>query len=327
MSLTRRNFLIWGAALTAGASVSTPFFLPKYHSNRRPERSRVAVLHAERYSSQLDQILRDGLRLFPINVRGKVVVLKPNLVDYLPGNAINTHPMLVLAAAEAFRHLGAKSVVVAEGPGHQRDTQLVLSQSGYEQSLRDEKIRFVDLNRDQLLRMPLRAGYTGMKELWLPQTVLRTDFLVSMPKIKTHHWSGVTLAMKNMFGIVPGARYGWPKNILHWKGIQESILDLCASVPVHFVIADGIMAMEGNGPLNGSPRPLGKIVLADDAVAADATCARLMGFEPQRIVHIREGSRFLGNADHGNIDQAGETVGPPATPFRLVPEFQNLYAL
>jgi hypothetical protein len=86
--------------------------------------------------------------------------------------------------------------------------------------------------------------------------VLEADFLVSMPKIKTHHWSGVTLTMKNMFGIVPGARYGWPKNILHWKGIQESILDLCAIVSVHFVIADGIVAMEGNGPLNGTPRPL-----------------------------------------------------------------------
>jgi uncharacterized protein (DUF362 family) len=284
-------------------------------------------LRAEQYDQRLGRIVEEGLRLFPINVRGKTVVLKPNLVDYLPGNAINTHPMLVLAAAEAFRRLGAKSVVVAEGPGHQRDTQLVLSQSGYHESLREEKIRFVDLNRDELIRIPLRANYTGMKELWLPRTVLEANFLVSMPKIKTHHWSGVTLAMKNMFGIVPGARYGWPKNILHWKGIQESILDLCATVPIHFVIADGIMAMEGNGPLNGTPRPLGRIVLADDPVAADATCARLMSFDPSRIVHVREGARFLGNADPGHIDQVGETVRSPATPFRVVPEFVNLYAL
>jgi uncharacterized protein (DUF362 family) len=130
-----------------------------------------------------------------------------------------------------------------------------------------------------------------------------------------------------MFGIVPGARYGWPKNILHWKGITESILDLCATVPIHFVIADGVVAMEGNGPLNGTPRALGKIVLADDPVAADATCARLMGFEPGRITHIREGARFLGNAAPGWIDQLAETVSVPATPFRVVPEFRTLYAL
>ena len=326
VSLTRRDFLIGSAALAAGTAVTAPFLLPKYHSDQRPKRSRVAILHAQQYSQQLDQILAAGLRLFPIDVRGKTVVLKPNLVDYIPGNAINTHPLLVLAAAESFRRLGAKSVVVAEGPGHQRDTQLVLSQSGYEQSLRDEKIRFVDLNRDELIRTPLRASYTGMKDLWLPRTVLEADFLVSMPKIKTHHWSGVTLSMKNMFGVVPGARYGWPKNILHWKGIQESILDLCATVPIHFVIADGIVAMEGNGPLNGTARPLGKIVLADDPVAADATCARLMGFEPDRIVHIREGSRFLGNASPATHRPGWRNRHSPATPFQVVPEFRYLHA-
>lgn len=74
-----------------------------------------------------------------------------------------------------------------------------------------------------------------------------------MPKVKVHHWSGVTLSMKNMFGVVPGSKYGWPKNILHWRGIQQSILDICATVPIHFVIADAIIAMEGNGPLNGTP--------------------------------------------------------------------------
>ena len=326
MNFTRRDFLVGSAALTAGASVSAPFFLPKYYVDRRQKRSRVAILHADQYSGRLDEIVAAGLRLFALDVRGKRVVLKPNLVDYSPGDAINTHPLLVLAAADLFRRMDAKSVVVAEGPGHQRDTRLVLSQGGYDRVLREEKIRFVDLNRDELIRTPLRASYTGMKHLWLPRTVLDCDFLVSMPKIKTHHWAGVTLSMKNMFGIVPGSRYGWPKNILHWNGIQESILDLCATVPVHFVIADGIVAMEGNGPLNGAARPLGTIVLADDPVAADATCSRLMGFEPDRIVHIREGSRFLGNASQGLIDQAGEILTPTTSPFQVIPEFQYLRA-
>src|SRR5208337_3427334 len=130
-----------------GASVSVPLLLPKYHLDRCSRRSRVAILQAERYSQELHHTLAAGLRLFPIDVRDKTVVLKPNLVDYAAGDAINTHPLLVLAAAESFRRMGAKSVVVAEGPGHQRDTELVLSQSGYQQSLRDQKIRFVDLNR------------------------------------------------------------------------------------------------------------------------------------------------------------------------------------
>jgi len=84
--------------------------------------------------------------------------------------------------------------------------------------------------------------------------------------------------------------------------------------------------MEGNGPLNGSARPLGKIVLADDPVAADATCSRLMGFEPDRIVHIRESARFLGNASPALIDQVGETANAPAAPFQVVSEFRFLHA-
>ena len=77
-----------------------------------------------------------------------------------------------------------------------------------------------------------------------------------MPKIKTHHWAGVTLSLKNLFGVVPGSIYGWPKNVLHWQGIDNSIVELAAAIPIHFVIADGIEAMEGNGPLDGSIKHL-----------------------------------------------------------------------
>jgi uncharacterized protein (DUF362 family) len=284
----------------------------------------VAILRADEYSKQLEWDLMSGLRLFDLNVRGKAILLKPNLVDFLPGVPINTHPLLVTAAAECFRRLGAASVVVGEGPGHQRDTELVLSESGFLNLLDERRIPFVDLNRDQLVKTKLRANYAGLGHMWLPRTVLKTDFVVSMPKIKTHHWSGVTLSMKNMFGVVPGAKYGWPKNILHWRGIEPSIVDICATVPIHFVIADGISAMEGNGPLAGAPRALGAIVLSDDPVAADATCARLMGFAPEMIAHIHETAKFLGNAAAELIDQLADPVTLPEMPFRTVPEFDYL---
>jgi uncharacterized protein (DUF362 family) len=172
----------------------------------------------------------------------------------------------------------------------------------------------------------LKANYSGLGELWLPHTVLDSDFIVSMPKVKTHHWAGVTLSLKNMFGIVPGMKYGWPKNLLHWHGIHESILDICATVPINFVIADGITAMEGNGPLQGTARHLGKIVLADDPVAADATCARLMGFDPLKVQHLSDGGRFLGNLKTERIIMLGERVEPVTRPFSVLPEFHYLVA-
>jgi len=324
--MTRRSLLAGSLGLASGLAAAAPFFVPRYDQVRCPPRSRVAVLHVDEYSERLEQHLMYGLRLFDLDVRGKSVLLKPNLVDFIPGVDINTHPLLVAAAAECFRRLGARSVAVAEGPGHQRDTELVLFESGFSDRLIEQRIPFIDLNRDELVRTKLRADYTGLGHLWLPCTVLDADFVVSMPKGKTHHWSGVTLSMKNMFGVVPGMKYGWPKNILHWRGIQQSIVDICATVPVHFVIADAIMAMEGNGPLAGAPRPLHKVVLADDPVAADATCARLMGFDPQKVAHIRETAKFLGNASTELIDQLADPVTPPEIPFKVVPEFEYLWA-
>jgi uncharacterized protein (DUF362 family) len=81
----------------------------------------VAILDADSYARSLEEKITDGLSLFGLNPRGKTVLLKPNLVEYIPGAEVNTNPLLVGAAAGAFLALGTKTVVVAEGPGHQRD--------------------------------------------------------------------------------------------------------------------------------------------------------------------------------------------------------------
>jgi uncharacterized protein (DUF362 family) len=109
--------------------------------------------------------------------------------------------------------------------------------------------------------------------------------------------------MKNMFGIIPGSRYGWPKNILHWAGIHEAILDICATIRPHFVIADGIVAMSGDGPLNGFPIKMQTILLADDPVAADSTIMRLMGLEPAHVRHVHEAGTFMGNLHEANMER------------------------
>ncbi len=127
-----------------------------------------------------------------MNLSNKSVLLKPNLVEDLPG-PVNTNSVLVGAAARCFLRLGAARVVIGEGPGHQRDTELVLLTTGLRPHLTERKIEFVDLNRDEVSKVGLKASYSGLGTLWLPRTVLASDFVVSMPKIKTHHWAGVTL--------------------------------------------------------------------------------------------------------------------------------------
>ena len=298
--MNRRDWLVASAAVT-GSAMTLQYQQHKYSRDFRAERSRVANLNADRYSDKLDELVYRGLRLFNLQIRGKSVLLKPNIVEYIPGRPVNTDPQLVGAAAEAFLRFGAASVIVAEGPGHHRDTELLVCETGLRDQLLHRKISFVDLNRDELAKTKLQANYSGLGHLWLPRTVLTSDFIVSMPKVKTHHWTGVTLSMKNMFGVVPGSRYGWPKNVLHWAGIHESILDICATVRPHFVIADGIVGMEGDGPLNGSAKAMQMILLSDDIVTADTILANLLGTDPRRIRHLQEAGRFLGNLDHHSI--------------------------
>jgi uncharacterized protein (DUF362 family) len=325
--MKRRHFAAVTLATAGGATLAKVHAPPDlFARDQRPHRSRVAIISAESYSEKLDGLLYDALSLFGLDVTGKTVLLKPNLVEYIAGVEVNTNPWLVGAACDAFRRIGAKRLIVGEGPGHQCDTQLVLAESGFEEHLRDRNIEFVDLNRDDVVAIKTGSGYTALKSLWLPKAILEADLVVSMPKVKAHHWAGVTLSMKNMFGVIPGAIYGWPKNVLHWQGIERSILDICSTIRPHFVIADGIIAMEGNGPLHGSPRNLHRIVLADDSVAADFTCARLMGLIPERIYHLAQAARFLGNGDPNRIDLLAENVPRSLQPFAVLPQFRHLQA-
>ena len=183
---------------------------------------------------------------------------------------------------------------------------------------------FVDLNVDDVELVPLKTRASRLKELYLPKTALGVDFLVSMPKLKTHHWAGVTLSLKNMFGIVPGSCYGWPKNVLHWAGIDRAILDINAAARPDFAIVDGIMGMEGNGPVQGTPKSCGVLVLGSDPVAVDATCCRIMGLMPERLKHLSGAGTLLGHLKVDKIQQFGEPIADVRTPFAVLEAFQRI---
>lgn len=323
----RREFLKKSATILAAGGLyacrrDAPGWSPEL---RKPATSPVAVLPAERYEeANLVDIVARGVEMFGLDVRDRRIVLKPNLVEFDPDGVINTHPTLIAATIEAFRSLGAREVTVAEGPGHRRDNEYLLRASGIHEQLEDMGARFVDLNHDVVRRVPLRSSFTRLGELYLPITVLDADLLVSMPKLKTHHWATVTLSMKNMFGIVPGSLYGWPKNILHWVGLEGSIVDINAALDVpRFNIVDGIVGMEGNGPIQGEAKPVGVLVFGSDPVAVDATCARLMSIDPWKVGYLAAVEPFLGNVALEQIEQRGEGVSLHQADFRVLEGFSN----
>lgn len=290
------------------------------------KKSAVAVLRASSYEGELLGKLEEGMRAaWPeaaTFVRGKRVVLKPNLVEFDSRTAINTDPLFTLAARELFLKLGAGSVAIAEGPGHRRDTWDLADQAGYRSLFAGFDQNFTDLNLDDV---EARRAFGNSMDLYLPKTILRADLVVSLAKMKTHHWAGATLSMKNFFGIVPGSIYGWPKNLLHHQGIEKSIVELNRIVRNTFAIVDGVVAMEGNGPIQGTPVPMGTIVMGRDLPAVDATCARLMRLAPEKIGYLRDAAGLgLGNIEESSIEQRGEMIADLARPFAVVSQFARL---
>jgi uncharacterized protein (DUF362 family) len=112
--------------------------------------------------------------------------------------------------------------------------------------------------------------------------------------------------------------YGWPKNVLHYIGISVSILDITATLRPQFAIVDGIIGMEGDGPIMGTPKPAGVLVMGRNLPAVDATCARVMGIEPRRVKYLAEAERFLGPIRETEIIQVGEAVAGVRHNFKLM---------
>ena len=325
-TVTRRHFLAATAAgvVAAGAACRRRRPWNAEDFPPLPVSSDVLLLAAPSYDVDLADLIGRGVRDLGIPLNRKRVLLKPNMVEYERGTIINTNPAVVAAAAEACLRAGASEVVVGEGPGHRRDTEYLLTATGLYDHLRDMKLQFVDLNHDDVRRVPLRSRFMDLPELALPVSVLDADVVISMPKLKTHHWAGMTCGMKNLFGVVPGAVYGWPKNVLHFHGVSNAIVDLAATIRPSIVIVDAVIAMEGDGPIMGKPRATGFIAMGRDPVAVDATCARAIGLEPERLQYVADAAQFLGNADERRIRHHGERPERFRFSFEVIESMRGL---
>jgi uncharacterized protein (DUF362 family) len=327
---TRRELLARaGGGALAGAAVAG---LPGCGPRGRPRVAAATfIAKAAGYDGDLATTILRGLRELGVDrgaILRKRILLKPNLVEpHLGAGHINTHPHVVRAAAEAFRRLGAAEILVGDGPGHVRDAQLVLEESRLGAVLAAERLRYVDLNAEPGYTVPNAAGRTRLARITLPEVLRRVDLVVSVAKMKTHHWAGVTLSLKNLFGVLPGSYYGYPKNVLHREGIPKAVVDVAAAVRAHFAIVDGIVGMEGDGPIMGTARPAGVLVLGRNLAAVDATGARVMGIDPRQVTYLAAGAGLLGPIDEAAIEQRGEVIAAVRTPFALpehIPAFKGL---
>jgi len=319
MGFTRREFLgacVGGAILAASGLFLWRKFL------RSTWQAQTFIAKVPGYQADIATVICEGLRhlgISPQEIKGKRILLKPNLVESNPASIqINTHPLVVRGAVEAFLKFGASRVMVAEGPGHCRDTLRVLEESGLGEVLWEDRIPFIDLNYQDAYSMPNVGKFSSLTSLTFPAILRQVDLIVSLAKLKTHHWAGITLSMKNLFGFMPGLYYGWPKNVLHYAGIEEAILDITATLRPHLAIVDGIVGMEGDGPIMGDPKPAGVLVMGRNLPAVDATCARVMKINPYRVGYLKRAEFVLGTINEADIVQVGEPIAAVATEFTLL---------
>lgn len=327
---SRRDVLGAGGAIIVGGGLAAGLSIAQ--RNEGGMRANVFIGKADAYDPRLVNLISDGLSHIGVTrdeIRGKSVLLKPNLVETaLDKPHINTHPVMLVAAAEAFRRLDASRVIIAEGQGHRRDTELVLQESGVSRALEEGNLPFVDLNHDEVAPRTNAGEWTKLTALHLPRTLLEADVIVSMPKMKTHHWAGMTCAMKNLFGVMPGVVYGWPKNLLHYQGIPQSILDINATVAPHLTIVDGIIGMEGDGPIMGGAKRANCVLVGRNFPAVDATAARIMNLNVGGIPYLAAASGKLGPVQSQNITQVGEPIAAVQNDFAVldVPHLRGVKA-
>jgi uncharacterized protein (DUF362 family) len=307
-------------AASSGVAVGTAAYA--WRSRREPvSPENVFIAAGQSYSGDLQRPIRDGLLatgFIPQSIQDKRVLLKPNLVEPTrDAPQMTTHPAVVVAVADVFRSWGAH-VTVGEGPGHVRDTELALYEARLGPALTDAQLAFANLNYEEFRAAPNLGKISPLKELYFPRSIHEADLIVSLPKMKTHHWIGMTGALKNLYGVMPGIRYGWPKNVLHHAGIPESAFDINASLPQTVAIVDGIDCMEGDGPIMGSLKHLGLLIVGTNSTAVDATCARLMGLEPNRIPLLQLAGERLGPIAEDQIVQRGEAWQPLLSPFEIL---------
>ena len=273
------------------------------------------MIHPAEYDNVREAVDR-AFELFPLKLEGKKVLIKPNVLRASgPDEAITTHPSVLRAVVEKVETFSPGSLVVGDNPGifsyganeeAFRITGLMEAAGGYYLNIGNDSEK-VDFNPDFLPRVSVSS------------IVRQTDVIISLPRFKTHGLTVVSGAIKNSYGLLPGAQ----KAKLHRvagcaERFHEMIVDVFRLRVPDLFIMDAVVGMEGNGPASPDLRHVGLILASDNGVAMDAVVATMMGCEPGRLRFLQKAREAgLGDYDLAGIEIIGGMGVLPD--FRLPP--------
>ena len=270
------------------------------------------MIHPAAYDSVREAVDR-AFEIFSPSLSGKKVLLKPNVLRVSEAReSIVTNPAVLRAIVDKVETMNPSSIIVGDNPGvfsyganelSFTKTGLMDAAKGYYRNIGNEsrKIAF----------RPEYADYVSISE-----AVLDADFIISIPKFKTHGLTVVTGAIKNSYGFMPGAQ----KAMLHRAAgsperFNEVIVEIFRIRVPDLFIVDAVVGMEGNGPASPDLRDIGLILASDNAVATDAVMATMMGCDPSKLRFLQKAKEAgLGDYDLKKIGIIGE--------LKMIPDFK-----
>ena len=263
------------------------------------------MIHHGTYEN-IRQAIDRAFEIFPQDIQGKKVVIKPNLLRASrPEEGIVTNPAILRAVVEKVETMGPASIIVGDNPGvfsyganeeAFRTTGLMDAAKGYYVNIGNDS-RKVDFN-------PVFASTVSISA-----AILDADIIISMPKFKTHGLTIITGAIKNSYGFLTGAQKArFHKVAGSAERFQEMIVDVFKLRVPDLFIVDAVVGMEGNGPASPDLRNIGLVLASDNAVALDAVIASMMGIAEPGILRFLEKAKEagLGDYDLKTIEVIGE---------------------
>jgi uncharacterized protein (DUF362 family)/Pyruvate/2-oxoacid:ferredoxin oxidoreductase delta subunit len=275
-------------------------------------KSKVAIARVDDYQrGNICHAIEKGLRL----LGGLGPILKPRSrvfvkINHLsppspPEKAIVTHPDFTREVLRLLKDLHLKITVGDDIQSREKDGFLT---SGYRKMCDEMGIRLVNLKEEGFREV--KCDGQLINKTYISPLLLDSDYIINLPKLKTHSFTIYTGAVKNMFGIIPyGLRLSYHRQFQKNEAFSQMLVDIFSCAPPHLTIMDAVVAMEGEGPSSGDPRKAGIILASEDAIALDAVASKIAGFEPWDIASILNAhQRGLGTGRLEEIEVLGEKI-------------------
>jgi len=219
---------------------------------------------------------------------GDRVLLKPNmLAAQAPDKAIVTHPTVVEVVTRMVQELGGYPIIGDSPGGIVGGIQRYWDATGLTRIAKRTGAQLVSFETSKMFRCSSNGS-----QYYLTKILQQVDVIINLPKLKTHNLMLFTGAVKNMYGVLPGyQKTEFHKHAPHPQDFAKVLLDIYQLSRPHLHLMDAVVGMEGDGPSNGTPRPIGYLLASTDGVALDTIASYLIGFNPATLPTIREAKK------------------------------------